>query len=204
MNMLPTAAASEKGLAKSLGHLLNRKLSREEIRHEVMIRRGLYSAEAIATIIGNGATRNSVIGIWHRECKRLGLPSLAPKPKQAAAPKMGRRYPAAPPRPQANREKTPPAHITKALPPPPPPALVIEPLRLRLFELADDGCRQILDEPSDTTLYCGLKATRGSFCEGHAQLNYSRGAPRKIDPSSKPGPKPRSKPKFSVFALRAI
>ena len=48
--------------------------------------------------------------------------------------------------------------------------------------------RHILDEPSDETLYCGLKASRGSFCAGHAQLNYAKGAPRKTNTGAKPGP----------------
>lgn len=200
MEMLPTVAEKDKDRAIALGQRLNRVLTRDEIRHEAMIRRGLYSASNIATIVGNGATRNSIIGIWHREKQRLGLPSLARSANRSAHPKIPRKPAKAPKRLPGNSGKQPPAHLTKAIEQPPQPEIKIEPLRHRLFELADDGCRHILDEPSDETLYCGLKASRGSFCAGHAQLNYAKGAPRKTNTGAKPGPKP----KFSVFSLRAI
>lgn len=203
MNMLPAASKQNQLDAQALGQRLNRKLTREEIRHEVMIRRGLFSAEDIATIIGNGATRNSVIGIWYRERKRLGLPSIARAASPVRKPKADQKVVLDSKRPPAPVRKAPPASHTEPVTlPPPPPLPEIKPLRQRLFELADDGCRHILAEPSVETLYCGLKTARGSFCAGHAQLNYSRGQVRKPD-AAKPGPKVGAK-KFSVFSLRAI
>jgi hypothetical protein len=209
MNALTVPKAQSQDI--SLSTPLRRALTRDELEHEVMLRRGIMSATKIADVVGNGMTRNSVIGIWHRVRLRRGLPALtAPAPAKKPTPTKTKsvaeqpktkpartaaepvRLPAPPTKPAATASTTPPHDDG------------FTPLRVRIYEIADDGCRFILGDPvaNGETLYCGLKATKNAYCAHHAQMSYQKLAKRSEKKDASAAKKPGMKP--SAFSLRGI
>jgi GcrA cell cycle regulator len=148
------------------------------------------SASQIAGLLGNGMTRNAVIGKVHR----LGLAGRAKTPSSAAsrprrlAPPPAHR--AAPPRLNAA------ARITRGA-----TALAIEPealsevdepefesvvvpmsLRVTIVELKEAMCRWPLGDPSSPEFrYCGSPTASGPYCAYHAGLAYQPAQERRRD-----------------------
>ncbi len=144
------------------------------------------SASQIAGRLGNGVTRNAVIGKVHR----LNLSGRAPQPRSSV------------PRPRRAREPshpggraTPSIHLpttgATALKPSfraevhPRPLPVPEPKPLRLVDLPKDGrvtilhlsdktCKWPIGDPgAEDFCFCGHKPRDGSpYCEYHARLAY--------------------------------
>lgn len=207
LTVAPRAPSSDASLITPI----RTALTRDQIEYEVMLRRGVMPASAIAKVVGNGMTRNAVIGIWHRTRARRGLAKLtaaAPAKKPASKPKSG---------PAALKRAKPAPVVAKPLPPVAPPAAptaktsgtppadeTFAPLRVRIYEIADNGCRFILGDPvaNGETIYCGLKATKNAYCAHHAQLSYQKLAKRSSKTDDKTARKPGPKP--SAFSLRGI
>ena len=123
------------------------------------------SASQIARRLGDGVTRNAVIGKVHR----LGLPghvTLRP-PARAGAPQ-----------PRSSRVRTPPRAPGR-----------VRPAGLPAIPLPDGGlatvaavgprqCRWPMGEPrSDGFRFCGRTVARGAYCVAHGAVAY-RPAPR--------------------------
>ena len=137
------------------------------------------TATQIAQRLGDGVTRNSVIGKVHR----LGLggratpssPSTAPRRvarARVSAPSVPRQRPTAPARPATST-----------------PAATIEAVQKTLASLAplkiDDGraitvlslkesmCKFPIGDPTDPAFaFCGRRACVGPYCGAHAQVAY--------------------------------
>ena len=140
------------------------------------------SASQIAGLLGNGMTRNAVIGKVHR----LGLAGRAKTPSSGAA--------------RPRRAVPPPAHRVAGLRPgsaaprivrgatalaiaPQALAEVDEPefesvvvpmsLRVTIVELKESMCRWPLGDPADSEFrYCGSPTASGPYCAYHAGLAY--------------------------------
>jgi GcrA cell cycle regulator len=136
------------------------------------------SASQIAAMLGGGATRNAVIGKFHR----LGLTGRV-KIKAPAAPRV--RQKASRPRRArvANHAGDPLFHGNAALAlgfepaiEPEPCDAVVAPISLcvTLVELNEAMCRWPLGDPMESEFrYCGLAANSdGSYCRRHMQLAY--------------------------------
>jgi GcrA cell cycle regulator len=142
------------------------------------------SASAIANLLGNGLSRNAVIGKVHR----LGLAGRAKSPSAAAsvpharpAPShQGVNRPAAsriPPtarivrgatalaiQPQTMTETEPEAHESVVLP---------MSLRVTIVELKESMCRWPLGDPTTADFrYCGSPTHSGPYCPYHGGLAY--------------------------------
>ena len=148
------------------------------------------SASQIAGLLGNGMTRNAVIGKVHR----LGLAGRAKAPSSGAA------RPRAPP-PPAHRVAGP--RLNSAAPrivrgatalaiAPQALAEVDEPefesvvvpmsLRVTIVELKESMCRWPLGDPADSEFrYCGSPTASGPYCAYHAGLAYQPAQERRRD-----------------------
>jgi GcrA cell cycle regulator len=149
------------------------------------------SASQIAGLLGNGVTRNAVIGKVHR----LGLAGRAKTPSSAAsrprrhAPPLTHR--AAGPRlssaaPRMVRGATALAVAPEAL------SEVIEPefesvvvpmsLRVTIVELKESMCRWPLGDPANAEFrYCGSPTATKPYCAYHASLAYQPAQERRRD-----------------------
>jgi len=149
------------------------------------------SASQIASLLGNGMTRNAVIGKVHR----LGLAGraktsssagsrprrLAPPPAHrvagprlnSAAPRMTRGATALAIAPEALSEVAEPEFESVVVP---------MSLRVTIIELKESMCRWPLGDPSSSEFrYCGSPTASGPYCAYHASLAYQPAQERRRD-----------------------
>jgi GcrA cell cycle regulator len=139
------------------------------------------SASQIAGLLGNGLTRNAVIGKVHRlglagRAKSPGLASSRPRSSQptvhrAAAPRMASAAP------RMTRGATALAIAPDALMDAEPETFesVVVPMSLRvtIVELKEAMCRWPLGDPATAEFrYCGSHAASGPYCAYHGSLAY--------------------------------
>jgi GcrA cell cycle regulator len=147
------------------------------------------SASQIASLLGNGVTRNAVIGKVHR----LGLAGRARAPS-ATIPRPRRLAPAhrvAGPRlgssaPRIMRGATALALATETLPELEEPEFesVVVPMSLRvtIVELKESMCRWPLGDPATSEFrYCGSPTASGPYCAYHGGLAYQPAQERRRD-----------------------
>jgi GcrA cell cycle regulator len=150
------------------------------------------SASQIASLLGNGVTRNAVIGKVHR----LGLAGRAKTPSTAAA---RPRRPAAPrphrmagprmnaPAPRMMRGATALAYAPQALLEPEnqeefESVVVPMSLRVTIIELKESMCRWPLGDPATSEFrYCGSHTASGPYCGYHGGLAYQPAQERRRD-----------------------
>ena len=150
------------------------------------------SASQIAGLLGNGVTRNAVIGKVHR----LGLAGRAKSPSSAASRPPRRSPPPHLPRvagprlshaPRMTRGATALAFAPQAL-----TELesqeefesVVVPMSLRvtIVELKESMCRWPLGDPATSEFrYCGSPTASGPYCAYHAGLAYQPAQERRRD-----------------------
>lgn len=149
------------------------------------------SASQIANLLGNGLTRNAIIGKVHR----LGLAGRAksssasvPRPRRLAPPPAhrvaGPRLSASAPRmmrgatalalaPQALEEIEQPEFESVVVP---------MSLRVTIVELKELMCRWPLGDPATSEFrYCGSPTASGPYCAYHAGLAYQPAQERRRD-----------------------
>ena len=148
---------------------------------------GGMTATQIAELLGEGVTRNAVIGKAHR----LGLESrpspvkatdAAPAPTRAAAAPQPAPAAAAPPPPAPVAASTSPAHIDKPAPRPvAKPAKGGKNTRTTLLELNDKVCKWPIGHPDDADFhFCGKGSQPGfPYCNEHCLIAYQAQMPRK-------------------------
>jgi GcrA cell cycle regulator len=149
------------------------------------------SASQIAGLLGNGVTRNAVIGKVHR----LGLAGRAkapsatiPRPRRMAPPPAHR---VTPPRlgssaPRMMRGATALALAPEALSELEEPEFesVVVPMSLRvtIVELKESMCRWPLGDPATAEFrYCGSPTASGPYCAYHGRLAYQPAQERRRD-----------------------
>jgi len=117
------------------------------------------SASQIAEELGEGATRNAIIGKAHR----LGL-SSRPSPVKAPPPKT---------------EKKPVKKAKK--PAPKKPEVKEEPKKITILNLTDRMCKWPIGHPGEENFhFCGQRATPGQpYCPHHCALAYQAPQPRR-------------------------
>lgn len=117
------------------------------------------SASQIADELGEGATRNAIIGKAHR----LGL-SSRPSPVKGPPPKT---------------EKKPVKKAKKAAPKK--PEVVEEPKIVTILSLTDRMCKWPIGHPGEDNFhFCGQRATPGQpYCAHHCSLAYQAPQPRR-------------------------
>lgn len=169
-----------------------------------------HSASQIAEALGEGLTRNAVIGKAHR----LGLASR-PSPLKGADPKAdtrdgaGRRRPPAPAagaeaatggsdEPASPVAATPaPAAPPEAIAPPPPPPAPRKAgrpgdkaRRITLLDLTDKICKWPIGHPDEADFhFCGKPVAPGfPYCPDHCLLAYQSQQPRRDRPAGPPPP----------------
>ncbi|MCZ8100409.1 MAG: GcrA cell cycle regulator [Burkholderiales bacterium] len=147
------------------------------------------SASQIAGELGNGVTRNAVIGKVHR----LGLSGRAKTPApQAARPRKATRAPSHPlshgPTIRGNLALTPkiaPAPAPAPSVAPSPAQEVVIPIseRVTIMELRDSMCRWPHGDPTSPDFrFCGAKSPPGTpYCSYHAQIAYQPSLERRRD-----------------------
>lgn len=150
------------------------------------------SASVIANLLGDGLTRNAVIGKVHR----LGLAGRAKspnvnvaRPRRAAAPPVAQRTAArhvAAPAPRITRGATALAVATEALSEvePEPFESVVVPMSVRvtILELKEAMCRWPLGDPASAEFrYCGSPVSSGPYCAYHGGLAYQPAPERRRD-----------------------
>ena len=150
------------------------------------------SASQIASLLGNGLSRNAVIGKVHRlglagRAKSPGLVSSRPRPSasspaahRAAAPRMATAAP------RITRGATALAIAPQALMEAEPEAFesVVVPMSLRvtIIELKEAMCRWPLGDPASSEFrYCGSPAASGPYCAYHGSLAYQPAHDRRRD-----------------------
>jgi GcrA cell cycle regulator len=141
------------------------------------------SASQIASLLGNGISRNAVIG----KVRRLGLTGRAKSPTSGGS--RPRRPPTSPaahrppaPRPistapRMTRGATALAIVPEALAEADPEVLesVVVPMSLRvtIIELREAMCRWPLGDPTSSEFrYCGSPTASGPYCAYHGGLAY--------------------------------
>jgi GcrA cell cycle regulator len=149
------------------------------------------SASQIASLLGNGVTRNAVIGKVHR----LGLAGRAKTPS-AIVPRHRRLAPPPVHRVAGPRLNAHAARITRgatalALAPEalseleqPEFESVVVPMSLRvtIVELKESMCRWPLGDPSTSEFrYCGSPTASGPYCAYHGGLAYQPAQERRRD-----------------------
>jgi GcrA cell cycle regulator len=148
------------------------------------------SASQIASLLGNGLTRNAIIGKVHR----LGLAGRAKTPG-SAAPRPRRLAPPPPHRPaprltggapRMTRGATALAIAPQALAEVEEPEFesVVVPMSLRvtILELKEAMCRWPLGDPASSEFrYCGSPTASGPYCAYHAKLAYQPAQERRRD-----------------------
>lgn len=154
---------------------------------------GGMTATQIAEMLGEGVTRNAVIGKAHR----LGLESrpspvkatdTVPAPARAAAAPMP--APVAPP-PPAPVAASAPAPVPMEVPTPRPvakPAKGGKQTRTTLLDLNDKVCKWPIGHPGDADFhFCGKGAQPGfPYCNEHCLVAYQAQMPRKDRPRQLP------------------
>ncbi|MGH6798957.1 MAG: GcrA family cell cycle regulator [Roseiarcus sp.] len=150
------------------------------------------SASQIAGLLGNGVTRNAVIGKVHR----LGLAGRAKSPSSSAsrprrlAPPMTSHRAAAPrltsAAPRMMRGATALALAPQALSEVEQPEFesVVVPMSLRvtIIELKEAMCRWPLGDPTSSEFrYCGSPTASGPYCAYHGGLAYQPAQERRRD-----------------------
>lgn len=155
------------------------------------------TATQIAEMLGEGVTRNAVIGKAHR----LGLesrpspvkstdaaPSAAPPspPRAAAAPP-----PASPPPQAAPPAPAPVSHAVDPIPQPRPvakPAKGGKQARTTLLELNEKVCKWPIGHPDDADFhFCGKPSNAGfPYCNDHCLVAYQAQMPRRDRPRQLP------------------
>jgi GcrA cell cycle regulator len=149
------------------------------------------SASQIAGLLGNGLTRNAIIGKVHRLglAGRARTPSsgasrprrLAPPPiphraaprLTAAAPRIMRGATALAIAPQALSELEQPEFESVVVP---------MSLRVTIVELKESMCRWPLGDPSTSEFrYCGSPTASGPYCAYHGGLAYQPAQERRRD-----------------------
>src|SRR5690348_13131992 len=139
------------------------------------------SASQIASLLGNGVTRNAVIGKVHR----LGLASRAKTPSTAAsrprrlAPPVHR---AAGPRLSSAAHRVvrgatalaiAPEALSEAAEPEFESVVVPMSLKVTIVELKESMCRWPLGDPASSEFrYCGSPTASRPYCAYHASLAY--------------------------------
>ena len=134
----------------------------------------------IAADLGNGLTRNAVIGKVHR----LGLSGRvrwSTEEAKPAVPEEAAPAPIAPPRAAspppivapallpASRPPLAPILVDAAVPFAAPPGTVL----VDIMGFRDADCRWPFTCDDGATRYCGRVATDGSWCQAHARLAYA-------------------------------
>lgn len=159
---------------------------------------GGMTATQIAEMLGEGVTRNAVIGKAHR----LGLESR-PSPVKAtdAPPPPARAAAAAPPPPPVAPAPPPPAPVAAAPAPAPAPVTSPEPkvqakpaksggkqARTTLLDLSDKVCKWPIGHPGEADFhFCGKNAQAGfPYCTEHCLVAYQAQMPRKDRPRQLP------------------
>ena len=153
---------------------------------------GGMTATQIAELLGEGVTRNAVIGKAHR----LGLESR-PSPVKATdvAPAPARPAPvvtAAPAPPPAPAVSSAPHHSPLEAPAPRPVAKPAKgsskQTRTTLLELNDKVCKWPIGHPGDADFhFCGKGAQAGfPYCTEHCLIAYQAQMPRKDRPRQLP------------------
>ncbi len=155
------------------------------------------SASQIASLLGNGLTRNAIIGKVHR----LGLAgraktsgSAASRPRRMAPPpphRVAPRLTGAAPRltgaaPRMTRGATALAIAPQALAEFEEPEFesVVVPMSLRvtILELRESMCRWPLGDPASSEFrYCGSPTASGPYCAYHGGLAYQPAQERRRD-----------------------
>ena len=149
------------------------------------------SASQIASLLGNGVTRNAVIGKVHR----LGLAGRAKTPSSGAS--RPRRMAPPPAHRVAPRQGSPAPRMVRGA-----TALAIAPqtlaeiesqeefesvvvpmsLKVTIIELKESMCRWPLGDPASSEFrYCGSPAAPGPYCAYHARLAYQPAQERRRD-----------------------
>jgi len=149
------------------------------------------SASQIASLLGNGVTRNAVIGKVHR----LGLAGRAktptsvvsrprrltpPSANQAAGPRLS----SAGPRMirGATALALAPETLSEAAEPELESVVVPMSLRVTIVELKESMCRWPLGDPSSSEFrYCGSPTASRPYCAFHAGLAYQPAQERRRD-----------------------
>jgi len=150
------------------------------------------SASQIASLLGNGLTRNAVIGKVHRLglAGRAKAPSAsAPRPRRAAPQASGHRVAGprlAAPAARMVRGATALAIAPEALAELEPPEFesVVVPMSLRvtIVELRESMCRWPLGDPATSEFrYCGSPTSSGPYCTYHGALAYQPVQERRRD-----------------------
>jgi len=149
------------------------------------------SASQIAGLLGNGVTRNAVIGKVHRLglAGRAKTPSASvPRPRRVAPPPAHRI--AGPrlgsPAPRILRGATALALAPQTLPELEQPDFesVVVPMSLRvtIVELKESMCRWPLGDPATSEFrYCGSHTASGPYCAYHGGLAYQPAQERRRD-----------------------
>ncbi len=142
------------------------------------------SASQIAAQLGDGITRNAVIGKVHR----LGLSGRG-SPTRVAKPRARRpRQPSAPKKVQSAgneglRQKIAASALAKREPAPEPIRLVDIPEgeRIGILGLTDKTCRWPLGDPgTDDFCFCGHSPQAGTpYCDYHANIAYQPAGDRR-------------------------
>jgi GcrA cell cycle regulator len=147
------------------------------------------SASQIAAELGEGVSRNAVLGKAHRlglaQSEGLGAsstrprkPTRPPEPPSTSEP-PGQQVPAPVPRTAktANQQPTRQPEVTAA------PVQVVVPRSegVTIMELRESVCRWPLGDPTTPEFrYCGARAAEGlPYCSHHAQIAYQPAAERK-------------------------
>jgi GcrA cell cycle regulator len=141
------------------------------------------SASQIAGLLGDGITRNAVIGKVHRlglagRAKSPSSSALRPRrsaPSPAAHHPVARRLPPAAPRivRTATALAITPEAITEAEPEVFENVVVPMSLRVTIIELKEAMCRWPLGDPTTAEFrYCGSPVASGPYCAYHGRLAY--------------------------------
>jgi GcrA cell cycle regulator len=123
------------------------------------------SASEIARVLGEGATRNAVIGKIHR----LGLAGR-PEPSRP-----GRRASVVEPPPQPRRRRRLPRPLPPSVAPNEPPP---EQGCATILSVGRHACRWPIGDPlAEGFTLCGRPAVRGAYCAPHAAIAYQPDPP---------------------------
>jgi GcrA cell cycle regulator len=147
------------------------------------------SASQIASLLGNGVTRNAVIGKVHRLglAGRAKTPSSgASRPRRLAPPAHRVAGPRLSPAPRMMRGATALAIAPQALSELEQPEFesVVVPMSLRvtIIELKESMCRWPLGDPTSSEFrYCGSPTACGPYCAYHGGLAYQPAQERRRD-----------------------
>ena len=150
------------------------------------------SASQIASLLGNGVTRNAVIGKVHR----LGLAGRAKTPSSGASRPPRRMAPPPAHRVVGPRLNSPanrmmrgatalafaPQALSELEQPEFESVVVPMSLRVTIIELKEAMCRWPLGDPSSSDFrYCGSHAASGPYCPYHGGLAYQPAQDRRRD-----------------------